>query len=128
MKHARPEIRAQVLPGAPAAADVKPDVAEFMASSQVPWGVAAVNGVVTKGAWKTKPTWYLLTTEDHMILPDAERFMSKRAGSKVVEIKASHAVFLSHPDAVVSLIEQAASGAARPLTSVVSSKKEETTP
>jgi pimeloyl-ACP methyl ester carboxylesterase len=94
------------------AADVTPDLAEFMASSQVPWGVAAVNGVLTDAAWKTKPSWYLLTTEDHMILPDAERFMAKRAGSKVVEIKASHAVFVSHPDAVVSLIEQAASGVA----------------
>jgi pimeloyl-ACP methyl ester carboxylesterase len=96
------------------AADVKPDVAEFMASSQVPWGLAALNGVVTNAAWKTKPSWYLLTTEDHMILPDTERFMAKRAGSKVVEIKASHAVFVSHPDAVASLIEQAASGAADP--------------
>jgi pimeloyl-ACP methyl ester carboxylesterase len=96
------------------AADVKPDVAEFMANSQAPWGVAAVNGVVTDAAWKTKPSWYLLTTEDHMIPPDTERFMAKRAGSKVVEIKASHAVFLSHPDAVASLIEQAASGVADP--------------
>jgi pimeloyl-ACP methyl ester carboxylesterase len=94
------------------AADVKPDLADFMASSQVPWGLAAVNGVVTDAAWKTKPSWYLLTTEDHMIPPDTERFMAKRAGSKVVEIKASHAVFLSHPDAVASLIEQAASGVA----------------
>jgi pimeloyl-ACP methyl ester carboxylesterase len=94
------------------AADVKPDEAEFMAISQVPWGVGAVNGVVTDAAWKTKPSWYLLTTEDHMIPPDTERFMAKRAGSKVVAIKASHAVFLSHPDAVASLIEQAASGAA----------------
>jgi pimeloyl-ACP methyl ester carboxylesterase len=96
------------------AADVKPDVAEFMASSQVPWGVAALNGVVTDAAWKTKPSWYLLTTEDYMIPPELERFMAKRAGSKVVEIKASHAVFLSHPDAVASLIEQAASGVAEP--------------
>lgn len=96
------------------AADVKSALAEFMANSQVPWGVAALNGVVTDAAWKTKPSWYLLTTEDHMVPPDAERFMAKRAGSKVVEIKASHAVFLSHPDAVASLIEQAASGAADP--------------
>jgi pimeloyl-ACP methyl ester carboxylesterase len=96
------------------AADVTPDVAEFMASSQVPWGVAALNGVVTDAAWKTKPSWYLLTTEDYMVPPDLERFMAKRAGSKVVEIKASHAVFLSHPDAVASLIEQAASGVADP--------------
>src|SRR5215469_10507261 len=96
------------------AADVKPEAAEFMASSQVPWGLAALNGVVTDAAWKTKPSWYLLTTDDHMIPPDAERSMAKRAGSKVVEIKASHAVLVSHPDAVASLIEQAASGAAKP--------------
>jgi hypothetical protein len=83
-----------------------------MASSQVPWGSAALNGVVTDAAWKTKPSWYLLTTKDHMIPPDTERFMAKRAGSKVVEIKARHAVFLSHADAVASLIEQAASGVA----------------
>jgi pimeloyl-ACP methyl ester carboxylesterase len=93
------------------AADVKPEVAEFMANSQVPWGLAAVNGVVTDAAWKTKPSWYLLTTEDHMIPPDAQRFMSKRAGAKVVEIDASHAVYVSHPDAVASLIEQAAASA-----------------
>jgi pimeloyl-ACP methyl ester carboxylesterase len=93
------------------AADVKPEVAEFMANSQVPWGLAAVNGVVTDAAWKTKPSWYLLTTEDHMIPPDAQRFMSKRAGAKVVEIDASHAVYVSHPDAVASLIEQAAARA-----------------
>ena len=92
------------------AADVKPEVAEFMASSQVPWGLGAVNGVVTEAAWKTKPSWYLLTTEDHMIPPDAQRFMSIRAGAKVVEINASHAVYVSHPDAVASLIEQAATG------------------
>ena len=96
------------------AADVKADVAEFMASSQVPWGVAALNGVITDAAWKTKPSWYLLTTEDYMVPPDLERFMAKRAGSKLVEIKASHAVFVSHPDAVASLIEQAASGVAEP--------------
>jgi len=77
----------------------------------VPWGLAAVNGVVTDAAWKTKPSWYLLTTEDHMIPPDAQRFMSKRAGAKVVEIDASHAVYVSHPDAVASLIEQAAARA-----------------
>jgi hypothetical protein len=62
----------------------------------------------------TKPNWYLLTTEDHMILSDAERFMAKRAGSKVIEINANHAVFLSHPDVVASLIEQAASGVTDP--------------
>ncbi len=93
------------------AGDVKPEIAEFMAASQVPWGLEALNGTVTDAAWKTKPSWYLVTTEDRMIPPDAQRFMSKRAGSKVVEVRASHSVFLSHPDAVASIIEQAAAGA-----------------
>jgi len=93
------------------AGDVKPEIAEFMAASQVPWGLEALNGAVTDAAWKTKPSWYLVTTEDRMIPPDAQRFMSKRAGSKVVEVKGSHSIFLSHPDAVASIIEQAAAGA-----------------
>lgn len=93
------------------AGDVNPEVAKFMAISQVPWGLDAVSGTVTNAAWKTKPSWYLVTTEDLMIPPDAQRGMAKRAGSTVVEIKASHSVFLSHPDAVASLIEQAAAGA-----------------
>ncbi|SEG69165.1 Pimeloyl-ACP methyl ester carboxylesterase [Bryocella elongata] len=90
------------------AGDVNPEIAAFMAASQVPWGLEALNGTVTDAAWKTKPSWYLITTEDRMIPPDAQRFMSKRAGSRVVAVKASHSVFLSHPDAVASLIEQAA--------------------
>ncbi len=92
------------------AGDVKSEIAAFMAASQVPWGLEALNGAVTDAAWKSKPSWYLVTTEDRMIPPDAQRFMSKRAGSKVVEIKASHSVFLSHPEAVASIIEQAAAG------------------
>ncbi|MGA7157728.1 MAG: alpha/beta hydrolase [Acidobacteriaceae bacterium] len=92
------------------AGDVKPEIAEFMAASQVPWGLDALNGVVTDAAWKTKPSWYLITTEDHMIPPAAQRFMSKRAGAKVVEVKASHSVYVSHPEAVASLIEAAAAG------------------
>jgi pimeloyl-ACP methyl ester carboxylesterase len=94
------------------AADVKPEIADFMANSQVPWGLAAANAGATAAAWKTKPSWYLLTTEDHMIAPDLQRFMSKRAGSKVVEIKGSHAIYVSRPDAVASIIEQAAAGSA----------------
>lgn len=94
------------------AGDVMPEIAAFMAVSQVPWGLDAVNDAVTDAAWKTKKSWYLLTTEDRMIPPDAQRFMSKRAGSKVVEVKASHSVFLSHPDSVASIIEQAAAGSA----------------
>ena len=93
------------------AADVKPEIADFMANSQVPWGLAAASGGATAAAWKTKPSWYLLTTEDHMIAPELQRFMSKRASSKVVEIKGSHAIYVSRPDAVATLIEKAANGA-----------------
>ena len=72
------------------AADVAPDAAAFMADSQVPWGLEALNGAVTEPAWRTKPSWYLVSTEDKMIPPDAQRAMSKRAGSTVVEVKGSH--------------------------------------
>ena len=67
-----------------------PDQAE--ARLQVPWGVDAVNGAVTTPAWKTKPSWYLVSTDDKMIPPDGQRAMSKRAGSTVVEVRGSHAV------------------------------------
>jgi len=93
------------------AADVSPEKAEFMADSQVPWGVNAVGGTITEAAWKAKPTWYLLTTEDRMLPPDAQRLMSKRAGATVVEVKSSHAVYLSHPQEVAHIIEEAARGA-----------------
>jgi pimeloyl-ACP methyl ester carboxylesterase len=92
------------------AADVSPDVAEFMADSQVPWGVEALAGAISQPAWKTKPSWYLVSTEDKMIPPVAQRAMSKRAGSTVVEVKGSHAVYVSQPQAVASLIEKAAEG------------------
>ena len=93
------------------AADVSRDVASFMADSQVPWGLEALNGAITQPAWRTKPSWYLVTTEDRMIPPDAQRAMSKRAGSTVVEVKSSHAVYVSQPQAVAHLIEKAATGA-----------------
>jgi pimeloyl-ACP methyl ester carboxylesterase len=95
------------------AGDVKPDAAAFMADSQVPWGVEALDGKISEPAWKTKPSWYLLTTEDKMIPPDAQRSMSKRTGAKVVEVKGSHAIYVSQPKAVAALIEKAAQGAAR---------------
>ncbi len=94
------------------AADVSADIAEFMADSQVPWGVEALSGAISQPAWKTKPSWYLVSTEDRMIPPDAQRAMSKRAGSTVVEVKGSHAVYVSQPQAVASLIEEAATGVA----------------
>jgi pimeloyl-ACP methyl ester carboxylesterase len=94
------------------AADVDAKVAAFMADSQVPWGVDALGGPVTDPAWRTKPSWYLITTEDRMIPPSAQRTMSQRAGSTVVEVAASHSVFVSHPAAVGELIKQAASAVA----------------
>ena len=92
------------------AADVPKDKADFMAQSQVPWGLEALNGTVTQAAWRNKPTWYLVASDDKMIPPPAQRSMSKRAGSTVVEVKGSHAVYVSKPDAVAALIEQAAKG------------------
>ena len=90
------------------AADVNGDLAAFMADSQVPWGLDALGGAVTQPAWKTKPIWYLVATDDRMIPPDAQRAMAKRAGATVVETKGSHAVYVSQAQAVASLIEQAA--------------------
>src|SRR5216683_2139598 len=92
------------------AADVDPEKAAFMADSQVPWGVAALSGSIDEPAWKTKPSWYLVTTEDKMIPPPAQRFMSTRAGSTVTEVPGSHAVYVSQPAAVAALIERAARG------------------
>ena len=96
------------------AADVRPDVAAFMADSQVPWGVQALSGTISEPAWKTKTSWYLLTTEDKMIPPAAQRAMSDRARSTVVEVKASHSVYVSQPQAVAAIIEKAAKGAMSP--------------
>ena len=90
------------------AGDVEPEKAAFMADSQVPWGVEALSGSISEPAWKSKPSWYLIATDDKMIPPDAQRFMSKRAGSTVVEAKGSHAIYVSQPRAVAALIEQAA--------------------
>ena len=90
------------------AADVSADKADFMANSQVPWGLAALNGAVTEPAWATKPSWYLVATDDRMIPPPAQRAMSKRAGSSVVEAKGSHAIYVSQPEAVAEIIKTAA--------------------
>lgn len=90
------------------AADVNSDTAAFMANSQVPWGVGALGGAVSDPAWKSKPSWYLVATDDKMIPPPAQRLMSKRAGAKVVETPGSHAVYVSRPQAVADLIKQAA--------------------
>ena len=88
------------------------DLAAFMADSQVPWGVDALGGPVTDPAWRAKPSWYLVTTEDRMIFPAAQRTMSQRAGSTVVEVAASHSVYVSQPAPVADLIRQAVSAVA----------------
>ena len=90
------------------AADVEAERAAFMADSQVPWGVEALSGTISEPAWKTKPSWYLVATDDKMIPPPAQRFMSKRAGSTVVEAAGSHAIYVSQPNAVAGIIEKAA--------------------
>jgi pimeloyl-ACP methyl ester carboxylesterase len=92
------------------AGDVPPGQGAFMADSQVPWGVDALQGALTKAAWRDRPSWYLLTTEDRMIPPAAQQAMSTRAGASVTEVAASHSVYVSRPQAVASLIQEAAAG------------------
>jgi pimeloyl-ACP methyl ester carboxylesterase len=94
------------------AADVDADTAAFMAASQVPWGLDALAGAVTEPAWKTKPSWYLVATEDKMIPPPAQRAMSQRAGSTVTEVAGSHAIYVSQPRAVAGFIDIAAKAVA----------------
>src|SRR6266480_1522154 len=89
------------------AADVNAEDAEFMADSQVPWGVEALSGKNSEPAWRSKPSWYLIATEDRMIPPPAQREMSARSGSTVVEVSGSHAIYVSKPAAVAELIETA---------------------
>jgi pimeloyl-ACP methyl ester carboxylesterase len=90
------------------AADVETEKAAFMADSQVPWGVKALEGAVSEPAWRKKPSWYLVATDDRMIPPPAQQMMARRAGATVVESKGSHAVYVSRPDAVASIIKSAA--------------------
>jgi len=90
------------------AADVDPETAAFMADAQVPWGVDALNGAISEPAWRTKPSWYLVATEDRMIPPPAQRSMATRAGASVAEAAGSHAIYVSQPGAVAALIARAA--------------------
>jgi pimeloyl-ACP methyl ester carboxylesterase len=90
------------------AGDVEKDKAAFMADSQVPWGLEALSAAITTPAWKSKPSWYLLVTDDQMIPIAAQRLMSKRAGATVAEVGGSHAIYVSQPTAVAALIEKAA--------------------
>jgi pimeloyl-ACP methyl ester carboxylesterase len=90
------------------AGDLSADEAAFMADSQVPWGVEALSGTIGEAAWRSKPSWYLVATEDRMIPPPAQRSMSERAGSSVEEAAGSHAIYVSQPAAVAELVEKAA--------------------
>jgi len=90
------------------AADVEPTLAAFMADSQVPWGVEALAGAISNPAWRSKPSWYLVASDDKMIPPPAQRSMAKRAESKVVETTGSHSVYVSKPRDVAALIARAA--------------------
>ena len=90
------------------AGDLSADEAAFMADSQVPWGVEALGGTISEAAWRSKPSWYLVTTEDRMIPPSVQRTMSERAGSTVEEAAGSHSIYVSQPAAVAELIEKAA--------------------
>ena len=92
------------------AADVPEKLAAFMADSQVPWGVDALAGEISEPAWRTKPTWYLIATDDRMIPPDAQRFMANRANATQVEAAGSHSIYVSRPEAVADLIETAIKG------------------
>jgi pimeloyl-ACP methyl ester carboxylesterase len=91
------------------AADVPAEQAAFMADSQVPWGVDALGGTISEAAWRSKPSWYLVATDDRMIPPPAQRSMAERAGATVAEVAGSHSIFLSQPAAVADVIKQAAS-------------------
>jgi len=90
------------------AADLPATTAAFMADSQVPWGVEALNGVVSEPAWRSKPNWYLVATEDRMIPPVAQRAMAGRAGATTTELPGSHAIYVSQAPATAEVIKQAA--------------------
>jgi pimeloyl-ACP methyl ester carboxylesterase len=92
------------------AGDVSEAKAAFMADSQVPWGVAALSGAISEPAWRSKPAWYLVASEDKMIPPPAQRQMATRAGATIVEVAGSHAIYVSKPEAVAMFIDQAATG------------------
>jgi pimeloyl-ACP methyl ester carboxylesterase len=93
------------------AGDVEKGKAAFMADSQVPWGLEALGGTITEPAWKHKPSWYLLVTDDKMIPIAAQRLMAKRAGAITVEVGGSHAIYVSNPKAAAEIIEKAAKDA-----------------
>ena len=89
------------------AADVDPARTRFMANAQVPWGLGAFSGKIAEPAWKTKPVFHLLTSDDLMVPPALQREMAQRASATITEVAASHAVMISQPEAVVQCIRNA---------------------
>jgi pimeloyl-ACP methyl ester carboxylesterase len=88
-------------------ADLRAEDAAFMADAQVPFAVDAIEEPVTVPAWRHKPSWYLIATEDRMIAPSTQRAMAQRAGATSVEVAASHAVYMSQPEQTAAVIRQA---------------------
>ena len=109
------------------AADLPADDAAFMADSQVPWGVEALNGAVSEPAWRSKPSWSLVATDDRMIPPPAQRAMSGRAGATVVEAPGSHSIYVSQPRATADLIKDAARSALVETPVTVEARREDAT-
>ncbi len=99
------------------AGDLPTEQAAFMADSQVPWGVNALSGAITEPAWRIKRSWYLVSTDDKMIPPPAQRVMSERTGSTVTEAAGSHSIYLSQPAAAAAIITQAAAAVAESVSS-----------
>jgi pimeloyl-ACP methyl ester carboxylesterase len=97
---------------------VDPDEAAFMADSQVPWGVDALGGTISEPAWRSKPSWYLVATDDRMIPPPAQRTMAERIGATVSDAGGSHAIYISKPAAVADVIRQATQSALRETSTV----------
>jgi pimeloyl-ACP methyl ester carboxylesterase len=95
------------------AADLPAETAAFMADSQVPWGVDALGGTVSEPARRVRPSWYLVATDDRMIPPPAQRAMAERAGATVSETPGSHAIYVSNPDAVATVVRAAVAAGGR---------------
>jgi pimeloyl-ACP methyl ester carboxylesterase len=89
------------------AADLDINKSKFLADSQTPWGLEAIEGKIKEAAWKTKPSWYIVGTEDRMIPADAQRLMANRAGANILELKGSHVIFMSQPAKVAEFIKEA---------------------
>ena len=90
------------------AADLTPEEGRFLAAAQLPWGVDALAGAITEPAWRSKPSWYLVATDDRMIPPPAQRAMAERAGATTSEAPGSHAIYVSRPNVVADVIRLAA--------------------